>query len=260
MPETNDCVLIERKGSVLVITLNRPRVANAINPEVAQAVDSALNDAETNSEITAVIITGSGEKVFTAGQDLKALADGTSSGCAIPGHGWAGITERSFSKPLIAAVNGLAYGGGTEIALSCDMIIASENATFALPEVKRGIFAAGGGVVRLAKRLPKALALELLMTGDPITAQRAAEIGLVNRVVPGDKLMDCAIELANKVSANAPLALKYTKLLFNKAADCSLAEAFEINDLVKKVVFATEDSKEGPRAFLEKRAPDWKGR
>lgn len=262
MPEnTNDLpVQTSRRGSILIVTICREIAANTINPETSFLLDKALNEAEADDSVRAVILTGAGDRFFCAGQDLKCLASGNSKGCVIPGHGWAGITERNFSKPLLAAINGYALGGGTEIALTCDLVVAAESASFGLPEVKRGIFAAGGGAIRIAHAVPKAAAMEILLTGDPISAQKALEIGLINYVVPSSELLERTVALAERVAANAPLSLKYTKQLYMKALTSPESEAFEMSELIKKVIFNTEDSKEGPLAFIEKRQPKWTGK
>lgn len=253
-------VLTCRRGHIMIVTISREHAANSVDPETAFLLDSALNEAEEDDSVYAVILTGAGSKFFCTGQDLKCLSSGNSKGCAIPGHGWAGITERVFPKPLLAAVNGYALGGGTEIALACDMIVASENASFGLPEVKRGIFAAGGGPIRLAHAVSKAAAMELLLTGDAISAERALQLGLINYVVPARELLERTILLAEKIAANAPLSLRYTKQLYSKAQCSSPEEAFATSKLIKKIVFSSSDAKEGPRAFAEKRQPVWTGR
>ncbi len=258
--ELEKVVLTERRGRILIVTLNRPEAGNSINPAVASQLDEALNMAEADSEVYAVILTGAGSKIFCGGMDLKHMAKHGAEGVVIDGHGFAGLTERFFSKPLICAVNGFALGGGTEFALACDIVIAADHAKFGLPEVKRGILAGAGGPIRLIRAVPKAIALEIMMTGDHITAQRALEIGLVNAVVPYDQLMDEAIKMAERIVCNAPLSVRGAKELAYKSYDMDLKKAFELNVVIGTRVGMSEDAIEGPRAFAEKRAPQWKGR
>lgn len=258
--EMENVVLTEKRGRILIITLNRPQAGNSINPAVAQALDTALNDAEADNEVYAVILTGAGNKIFCGGMDLKYMAQHGAEGVVIEGHGFAGLTERFFSKPLICAVNGFALGGGTEFALACDIIIAAEHAKFGLPEVKRGILAGAGGPIRLIRSVPKAMAMEILMTGDHVTAQRALEIGLINAVVPADQLIDEAVKMAERIVCNAPLSVRGAKELAYKSYDMTLEDAFKLNIEIGTRVGLSEDAQEGPRAFAEKRAPQWKGR
>lgn len=260
MSNENNVLLVEQKGKILILTLNRPQAGNSINPDIALGIENALNMAEVNPEIFVVILTGAGDKIFCGGMDLKHLAQFGNKGVLFEGHGFAGIAERYFSKPIICAVNGSAMGGGTEFALACDMVVAAEHAKFGLPEVKRGILAAAGGPIRLARTVPLKIAAEMIITGDSITAQRAHEIGLVNKVVPYAKLMEEALALAERVVANAPVAVQAGKELMYKSMDMSMNEAFDLNLKLKNKVYQSEDSKEGPRAFAEKRAPQWIGR
>ena len=259
----NNAVLAEMRGKVLILTINRPQNGNAIVPAVTQGFEEALADAANNPDVAAVIVTGAGEKIFCGGMDLKFLAEnGVEAAQGIAGeHGFAGMTRREdFPKPLIAAVNGAAMGGGTEIALACDLIVCAEHAKFGLPEVKRGLLASAGGPIRMLRQLPRALAYELVLTGNPITAQQALQYHLVNRVVPKEQLLDEALKLAEEISCNAPLSIRYSKELLIYAQEHSLEESFVKNDEVSEIVFSSEDSVEGPRAFAEKRAPVWKGR
>lgn len=253
-------VVTERREHILIITLNRPAAGNSVNPEVAQLLNEALNLAEVDDEIYAVILTGAGNKIFCGGMDLKHMAAHGAEGVVIPGNGFAGLTERYFSKPLIAAVNGFALGGGTEFALACDLVIAAEHAKFGLPEVKRGILAGAGGPLRLVRAVPKAVAMEIMLTGDHITAQRALEIGLVNKVVSYDDLMDEAIAMAERIVCNAPLSVRGAKELAYRSYGLPIAKAFEISNEIAIRVGSSEDALEGPRAFAEKRVPQWKGR
>lgn len=253
-------VLTEIRDNVMIITLNRPKAGNSVNPDLAYGLEDALNMAEANPQIYAVILTGAGNKIFCGGMDLKYLAQYGNQGVYVGEHGLAGFIERWFSKPIICAVNGAAMGGGCEFALACDLIVASENAIFGQPEVKRGILAAGGGPIRLMRSIPKAIALEMLFTGEPISAHRALEIGLVNQVVPGHELMEAALALAARITCNAPIAVKGTKELAYKSYSMDTKEAFELSGKIRDRIYKSEDSKEGPRAFAEKRAPVWKNR
>ena len=263
MAENEALILREQRGKILIITINRPAKGNSVLPEMAVLMDQYLNEAEKDDSVAAVILTAAGGKCFCGGMDLKFLNEHpdrlheTWAG----DHGWFGITERYFEKPLIAAVNGAALGGGTEISLACDLIVASETAKFGLPEVKRGIFAGAGGPIRLAKQLPRAYALEMVMTGDGITAQRAKEIGMVTQVVPADQVLDAAIALAERIVCNAPLCVKATKAIVYKSLEVSQEEAFRFSDdLFWNKIMPSADAKEGPKAFAEKREPNWQGR
>lgn len=259
-PAEQPAVLVEHKGKVMVVTLNRPTAGNSVNPDVAYGIENALNMAEADPEVYVVILTGAGSKIFCGGMDLKHMAQFGNKGVLIEGHGFAGFAERWFSKPIICAVNGSAMGGGTEFALACDIIIAADHAKFGLPEVKRGILAAAGGPIRLMRSIPRAIAMEMLLTGDAITAQRALEIGMVNRVVPYEQLMDAAMEMANRIIVNAPIPVKGAKELAYKSFNMDMENAFELSAKIKNRVYQSEDSKEGPRAFAEKRPAVWKNR
>lgn len=253
-------VVSERCGSVLILTINRPRVRNAINDQVAQAFEIALNEAEEDNSITAVIITGTGSKAFSAGADLKYAAATGGQGMVTEKGGFAGIVKRTFSKPLIAAVNGTAFGGGFEIAMACDVVVSADHVLFGLPEVKRGLIAGAGGLIRIGRTLPRQLALEIAMTGEPISARRAQELGLVNYVVPGAELLDTALSLAEKIVSNGPLAVRLAKQLVNAAPDLTMDEAWALNDQLGMQILQSEDMREGLQAFAEKRRPKWKGR
>ncbi|MGA2521885.1 MAG: crotonase/enoyl-CoA hydratase family protein [Acidimicrobiales bacterium] len=250
----------ERRGQVEVLTINRPEARNAINGEVSTAMSSALDELETDDACAVVVITGAGDKAFSAGMDLKAFASG--EGGAIMGGtgGFGGITQRQFPKPVIAAVNGAALAGGCEIMLSCDLVVAADHATFGIPEAKRGLVAGAGGLIRLPKRLPIAIALELALTGDAIDAGRALALGLVNRVVPADRLMDETLALAATIADNAPLAVRWSKYVMTRAAGVSEEEGWKLNAEAVGAVFSSADAMEGPVAFAEKRKPNWQGR
>ncbi|SUE15891.1 enoyl-CoA hydratase [Rhodococcus gordoniae] len=249
-------VLTEFADGVAVFTLNRPEAKNAVNLEVSEALAAAIDEFEVRPDLTIGILTGAGG-TFCAGMDLKAFARGEKP--SIPGRGFGGITEAPPSKPLIAAVEGWALAGGCELALSADLIVASRDAKFGIPEVKRGLAAAAGGLLRLPKILPYPLAMELAITGDPLTAEVAHHHGLVNRVTEPGEALTVAKELAARVAANGPLAVKATKQVVAMAAGYTDPDAFVAQRTFIDPVFASADAKEGARAFAEKRAPVWKG-
>jgi enoyl-CoA hydratase/carnithine racemase len=249
----------ERRGNVEILTINRPEARNAINGDVSKAMSSAFDELAEDSEAWVVILTGAGDKAFSAGMDLKAFASGEGNSIIGASGGFAGITQRDFPKPVIAAVNGSCLAGGCEIMLACDLVVAAEHATFGIPEAKRGLIAGAGGLIRLPKRLPMAIALELGLTGDPIDAKRALELGLVNRVVPAERLMDEALSLAGTIAENAPLAVRWTKKVMRQAADLPEAEGWKLNAEAVGVVFSSKDAMEGPVAFAEQRKPNWRG-
>ena len=255
-----DEVLRERRGNVEVLTINRPEARNAINGAVSKAMSATMDELAADDTCWVVVVTGSGDKAFSAGMDLKAFSSGEGGDIIGASGGFGGLTQREFPKPIIAAVNGSALAGGFEIMLSCDLVVAAEHATFGIPEAKRGLIAGAGGLIRMPKRLPRAIALELAMTGDPIDAERAYALGLVNKVVPADQLMTEAIALAERVAANAPLAVRYSKSVMKRAADVPEAEGWSINGEAVGVVFSSADAMEGPIAFAEKRAPKWQGK
>jgi enoyl-CoA hydratase/carnithine racemase len=245
-------VLSELTNNVLVVTLNRPEAGNSLNGALSEGLSNALTEAAENDYVRAIVVTGAGEKIFCAGMDLKAFAAGED--IAKIGMGFAAL--RNCKKPLIAAVNGHALAGGFEVVMMCDLVVSVDSARFGIPEVKRGLFAAGGGV-RLPARVPLAVAMEMGLTGDPIDAARAKELGLINQVVPAAELRDAALALAARVSANGPLAVQATKQLM--LDEIGNGNPSLLGELQKKV-FTSEDAKEGPRAFAEKRAPNWQGK
>lgn len=248
----------ERRGRVEVLAINRPEARNAVNADVAQGIEAALDDVEADDDVWAVVVTGRGP-VFSAGADLKAVAAGRGLELMTKRGGFAGITQRSFPKPLIAAVNGPALAGGFEIVLSCDLVVAADDAWFGLPEVKRGLFASAGGLVRLPKRVPLALATQVAITGEPIDAGRAHALGLVNRVVPREKVVDEALALAGLIAANAPVAVRASLRMVREAGDLSEADAWRLNRELAAEVGSTKDAIEGATAFAEKRPPEWTG-
>jgi enoyl-CoA hydratase len=255
-----DEVLRERRGHIEILTINRPEARNAINGGVSRAMSSIMDELGDDADCWVVVVTGSGDKAFSAGMDLKAFSSGEGGDIIGASGGFAGLTTRDFPKPIIAAVNGSALAGGFEIMLSCDLVVAAEHATFGIPEAKRGLIAGAGGLIRMPKRLPMAIALELAMTGDPIDAGRAAALGLVNKVVPAASLLDEAVALAERIAANAPLAVRYSKSVMKRSADLPESEGWKINQEAVGIVFSSADAMEGPVAFAEKRAPNWQGK
>jgi len=254
-----DPVVRERRGHVEIVRLNRERARNAIDGPTSKALQAIFDELTDDPEVWAVVLTGTGDRAFCAGMDLKAFASGQAGDIMSAGGGFAGLAQRKFPKPLIAAVNGAALAGGFEIVLSCDMVVAADHATFGIPEVKRGLAAAGGGLIRLAKRMPQAIALELALTGDSIDAERALAYGLVNRVVPGAKVLDEALALAETVCANAPLAVRTSKALMKRSLDLTDDESWKLNAELTLPVFSSKDAVEGAVAFAEKRPPVWTG-
>jgi enoyl-CoA hydratase len=247
----------ERRGQVEILRFNRPEARNAISPEVSQAMAALLDAAAVDPGIRAVVITGTGP-VFSAGADLKVVAKGGGGSIANAPGGFAGLVTRDFPKPLVAAVNGPALAGGFEIVLACDLVVAAESARFGIPEVQRGLMAAAGALIRLPKRVPLAIALELTMTGDPISAERALELGLVNRVVPTEEVLDTAVALADRIGENSPIAVRISRQLVREALDLTEAEAWKRNTELSLDVFSASDAIEGATAFAEKRPPVWK--
>uniref|UniRef100_A0AAU3I9N2 Crotonase/enoyl-CoA hydratase family protein n=1 Tax=Streptomyces sp. NBC_01393 TaxID=2903851 RepID=A0AAU3I9N2_9ACTN len=253
----SDEVLVERRDGVQIITINRPQAKNALNLAVARAVADAVDELDASDDLRVGVLTGAGG-TFSAGMDLKAFLRGESP--AIEGRGLAGITITPPKKPLIGAVEGWALAGGFELMLACDLVVAGDTARFGVPEVTRSLVAAAGGALLLPRRIPYAIAMEMLLTGDPITAQRGAEIGLVNRLVPEGKALEGALELAARVAAAGPLAVAATKRIARSSADWTLAEGWEEQERIIAPVFVSEDAREGATAFAEKRSPVWSGR
>ncbi|WP_031468454.1 crotonase/enoyl-CoA hydratase family protein [Sciscionella sediminilitoris] len=250
-------VLVEEREQILIITINRPQARNAIDSAVAEKISAAIDTLAERDDLLAGVLTGSGG-TFCSGMDLKAFVRGES--VILPGLGLAGMTERVLRKPMIAAVEGYALAGGTELALACDLIVAAENAQFGIPEVKRGIVAAAGGLLRLPQRIPCQLAMEYALTGDPFSAADAHRHGLVNRLTtPGGALAE-ALALARRINANAPLAVRASKEVIGHAADSASPEAFREQHALLEPVFSSADAQEGARSFAEKRKPVWQGR
>ncbi|MFJ4819781.1 crotonase/enoyl-CoA hydratase family protein [Streptomyces sp. NPDC088801] len=254
---TPPVVRTERIGPTLLITLDRPEARNAVNAATATALAAALDALEADPTLRAGVLTGEGG-TFSAGMDLKAALRGESP--EIEGRGFGGLTEARPDKPLIAAVEGFAMGGGFELALACDLIVAAEDSRFGLPEVKRGLIAAGGGVIRLPQRVPHHLAMELLLTGEPVDGRRAGELGLANRVTARGQAVAEALRLAERVAENAPLALTAVKRVVRAADGASEEEAFAFQRGEMKTLTASDDVREGMTAFAERRPARWNGR
>lgn len=249
-------VLLERHGRVLLITLNRPERRNAIDRATSEAVAAALDLLDSDADLSVGILTGAGGQ-FCAGMDLKAFLRGER--VELPGRGLAGLTSAPPQKPLIAAVEGYALAGGCEIALACDLLVASETAIFGLPEVKRGLIAGSGGLLRLPERLPRAIAMELGLTGRPLPAAEAARWGMVNRLCPPGQALAVALELASDIATNAPLALAASKRLITEGARWGTDDMWHLQDALLEPVINSGDAQEGARAFVEKRPPVWRG-
>jgi len=245
---------------IAIITLNRPEVRNAMSPALSEAVEFLVKKVEADDNIWVGILTSSNDKVFCAGADLAAIAAGQGSKIATADGGFGGFVDAKRAKPWIAAVKGFALAGGCELTLACDMIVASDDAMFGLPEVKRGLFAGAGGVHRIARVLPRNVALELVATGERLDVKRAYEFGMVNRVVPTAQVMDAALELARAITVNAPVSVRQSMIVARQSGDLTDAELRILSKEHSAIVSKTEDSKEGPRAFLEKRPAQWKGR
>ncbi|HLU71425.1 MAG TPA: crotonase/enoyl-CoA hydratase family protein [Nonomuraea sp.] len=252
----SDEVLVEESDGVAVITINRPKARNAVNGAVARGIAEALDALDDRPEVSAYVLTGAGG-TFCAGMDLKGFLTGDMP--VVEGRGFGGMTESPPKKPVVAAVEGYALAGGFELALACDLIVASAEAKFGLPEPKRGLVAAAGGVMRLPRRIPYHVAMEIALTGDHYPAARLYELGLVNRVTEPGQALEGAIELARKIAANAPLALAATKRVVIESQDWSLDEMFRKQNEITGPVFTSKDAMEGAAAFAEKRAPQWKG-
>ena len=250
-------VLTERRGRVFVITLNRPDQRNAVNAALAQGLAAALDELDGASESSIGIITGAG-KGFCAGMDLKAFVAGESAWAG--DRGFAGIAQRSADKPLIAAIEGFAVAGGLEVALACDLIVAARGTRLGIPEVKRSLVAAGGGLLRLPRMLPRNIAMELALTGEPMLAERGYELGLVNRLTEAGGTLEGALELADLIAENAPLALAASKRILQESVDWPDTEFFDRQEEIVAPVMHSEDAREGATAFAEKRPPIWKGR
>lgn len=258
MPNTNEKAILTRQDNgVLIITMNRPEVSNAVNSDLAEGMDAALTELDNNPSLHVGVITGAG-KGFCSGMDLKAFLTGNKP--YTDSRGFAGIVRRPAEKPLIAAVEGFAVAGGLEVAISCDLIVASRGAKFGVPEVKRALVAAAGGLMRLPKRIPYHVAMHMAITGEYIDAQRAYDVGLVTEVCEPGKALEKAIALACLIAKNGPFAVKCSKAIVRDTQDLTEAEGWEMQDRVGFPALDTEDAKEGAAAFAERREPIWKGR
>ncbi len=253
----SDEVLVDIADGIMTVTLNRPKAKNAANRALAEGVAAAMDELDSNDAISVAIITGAGG-TFCAGMDLKAFVSGEMP--TVEGRGFAGLTEATPRKPLIAAVEGYALAGGLELAISCDLIVTADNAKFGIPEVKRGLAAAAGGLMKLPRQIPPRLAMEMALTGDFISAERAAEMGLVNEVVPAGTALEAAKALAGRIVANGPLAVAISKQVILESGDWSSTEMWAKQQELVMPVFGSEDAIEGSVAFAEKRAPNWKGK
>lgn len=252
----SDELLRSTHGEVLLLTLNRPARRNAVNHGLALALSQALVEFEQNDTWRVAVLTGAGG-FFSAGMDLAAFTEGETP--MIPGKGFGGLTEAPPAKPLIAAVEGFAVAGGCEMALACDLIVAAEDARFGLPEVKRGLIASAGGLMRLPQRLPYHLAMELALTGEMLSAPLAHQHGLVNRLTPKGGALDAALALAAQVAAQAPLAVAASKRVIRESADWPADQMFARQAPIADAIGRSADALEGARAFVEKRAPQWRG-
>ncbi|MGK2882166.1 MAG: crotonase/enoyl-CoA hydratase family protein [Mycobacterium sp.] len=260
--QVEPAALTERRGNVLVITINRPQARNAINAAVSTALGDALQAAQDDQDIRVVVLTGAGDKSFCAGADLKAIS--RRENIDHPDHpewGFAGYVRHFVDKPTIAAANATALGGGTELVLASDLVVAVESAKFGLPEVKRGLIAAAGGMFRIVDQLPRKVAMQLLVTGEPITAEEALKWGLINQVVPDGQALDAALALAERITVNAPLAVQASKRVASGVEDgVIVGDETGWTRTTREIgaVLRTEDAKEGPLAFAQKRQPVWK--
>ena len=250
-------VIVSDDNGVLTIMLNRPHAKNAANKVLAEGVSAAIDQLESDPNLRVAVITGAGG-TFCSGMDLKGFVRGETP--YIEGRGFAGLTEYRTKKPIIAAVEGYALAGGMEMAISCDMIVAAESAKFGIPEVKRGLAAGAGGLYRLPRQIPERVAMELALMGDFISAQRAYELGLINRVVESGGALAAAQEMAAKNAANGPMAVAASMMVVSQAQDWTLEEAAQKQGEYLSPVFSSADAIEGATAFAEKRAPEWKGR
>jgi enoyl-CoA hydratase len=250
-------VIVERQHMVQVITINRPEARNALNKSVAEGVAAAVDELDASDDLRVGVLTGAGG-TFSSGMDLKAFLAGESPG--LPGRGLCGITQTPPRKPLIAAAEGWALAGGFELLLACDLVVAAETARFGVPEVTRSLVAAGGAAFLLPQRVPFAIAMELLLSGKPIDARRAAEIGLINRLTPEGGALEGALQLAATIAENGPLAVAATKQIARAGSDWTFADSWVKQAEFVTPVFTSEDAREGATAFAQKRKPVWRGR
>jgi enoyl-CoA hydratase len=252
-------IAFETRGACAVITIDRPEARNAVSPEVARGLEAAIDRLEEDAALQVGVLTGT-PPVFCAGADLKAIGEGRARELSTDRGGFAGLVRRERSKPLIAAVDGPALAGGMELTLACDLVVASTQARFGVPEVKRGLMAAAGGLIHLPSKLPFNLAMECILTGDPISAERAHEHGYVSALCDPGAALATALELAERIAGNAPLAVRTSRRLLLTFQETSDDEAWAINNEENVRLQATADVQEGVRAFIEKRPPAWSGR
>ena len=260
MDEKTQWVLYEVNDHVAVITFNRPEQRNAFDADMTREMRAVMDRFEAEEEVWTGIVTGAGNRAFCAGMDLKAFAAGRGPDILEGRGGFAGFVTYPRTKPMIAAVNGAALAGGCEIVLSSDLVVAAESALFGQPEVKRGLYAGAGGAFRLPRALPKARAMEMLLTGDPIDAHAAYLLGFVNAVVPSGQLMEAAMSLSRRICVNAPLGVRANLALARVALDMTDEELWEKNAEIWQSIIRSADAAEGPAAFAEKREPRWKAR
>jgi enoyl-CoA hydratase len=253
-------VTSEQRGRVAIVTIDRPERANAIDLATAESLAAAFDELERDHGTWAVVLTGAGERAFSAGMDLAAVEDGQAEAINGVSGGFAGLVRRDFPKPVVAAVNGAAIGGGFEIVLACDLVVAADHARFGLPEVTRGLIAASGGLVRLPARVPAAVAMEHILLGDRMRAERAHALGLVNRVVPAAEVLPTAIALAERICANGPLAVRASKRIARTALRAGEGAAWRLNDELAPAVTGSADAAEAASAARDGRAAVWSGR
>jgi enoyl-CoA hydratase len=252
-----DEVLVDIADGIMVVTLNRPKARNAANRALAEGVAAAMDELDSNDAIHVAILTGAGG-TFCSGMDLKAFISGEVP--SIEGRGFAGLTEATPRKPLIGAIEGYALAGGLELAISCDLLVAADNAKFGIPEVKRGLAAAAGGLMKLPRQIPPRIAMELALTGDFFDAARALDLGLINQVVPAGTALEAAKALAARIVCNGPLAVAISKQVVLESADWDSQSMWKKQQDLVMPVFVSADAIEGATAFAEKRAPNWKGK
>jgi len=253
----SDTLQLETRGNILLITMNRPQARNAMDFETATALAAAIDQLESRDDLSVAILTGAGG-TFCSGMDLKGFLEGKRP--SLPGRGFGGLTEKPPRKVLIAAVEGYALAGGFELALACDLIVASKEAKFGLPEVKRGLVAGAGGLMRLPQRIPYHIAMEYALTGNMLGAAQAHAYGLINRLSEPGQALEGALALAAEIGANGPLAVAVSKQIVAESADWSAAEMFERQRPLLAPVFTSADAREGAAAFAEKRKPVWTGK
>ncbi|CCW16487.1 Enoyl-CoA hydratase [Sphingobium indicum BiD32] len=261
MSHEADVVLLERVDDhIAVVTLNRPEKRHAVNGAVARRLDAIVKETEADPSVRVVVLTSSGGPTFCAGADLAEVAAGCAADLNTPDGGFGGFVESKRDKPWIVAVRGSALGGGLEFSLACDLRIVGENTVLGLPEVKRGLIAGAGGIYRLPRQIPRAIALEMIAVGEPVDAARAYALGLVNAVVPDGDVLKTALDYARKIAANAPLSVRESLKIARATQEVTEAESILAMQAAVDLLMRSEDFREGPRAFVEKRAPQWSGR